>query len=111
IGHAGTGVGTRVGGHFRLGGKWHRRISRQHTIVLVTNEARTSMTCPFCRHRIIHPRKAVNGKSKLNLGTSCCANPCCESYQQQKNCFSRDALSCTCIALRCYGQLTNCEIL
>ncbi|ORX53487.1 hypothetical protein DM01DRAFT_1336026 [Hesseltinella vesiculosa] len=98
IGHAGTGVGSRVGGHFRLGGKWHRHISRQHTIVLVTNEARTSMTCPFCRHRIIHPRKTVNGRSKLNLGTSCCTNP---SY----------SLSCTCIALRCYGQLTNCEIL
>ncbi|ORX41681.1 hypothetical protein DM01DRAFT_1297101, partial [Hesseltinella vesiculosa] len=107
IGHAGTGTGTRIKGHLRLGGKWHRQFTRQHSIALITNEARTSMVCPYCRERIIHPRKLTMGKRKLNLGTSCCANPNCACYKECKNSFGRDTLSATCIALRAYGQLTK----
>ncbi|ORX60351.1 hypothetical protein DM01DRAFT_1332509 [Hesseltinella vesiculosa] len=78
-----------------------------HSIALITNEARTSMVCPYCRERIIHPRKLTMGKRKLNLGTSCCANPNCACYKECKNSFGRDTLSATCIALRAYGQLTK----
>ncbi|KAI8378064.1 uncharacterized protein BYT42DRAFT_637710 [Radiomyces spectabilis] len=67
IGHAGTGVGTRTTGHLRYGGNWHRRFAAQQGIVLVTNEARTSMVCPFCRCRVMHPRK-VKGGSESTQG-------------------------------------------
>jgi hypothetical protein len=103
IGHAGSGVGTRIKGHLKYGGKWHRKICRQQGIVLVTNEHRTSMTCPFCHSRIIHPKN----KGKSNNGTSCCINTKCETVKIGKNSFGRDALSATCIAIRAYGQITG----
>ncbi|KAI8099101.1 uncharacterized protein BX664DRAFT_13109 [Halteromyces radiatus] len=111
IGDAGTGVGSRIKGHLKYGGKWHRRLCSQHGVVLVTNEHRTSMICPFCYGRIVHPRKKKNGKILTNNGTSNCMNPNCESYKQCKNSFGRDTLSSTCIALRCYGQIIGQDFL
>ncbi|ORX60520.1 hypothetical protein DM01DRAFT_1397612 [Hesseltinella vesiculosa] len=57
IGNCGSGVGSRIGGHMRVGGKWHRRVAQRHGVSLIVNEHRTSMTCPFCGSCIMHPKK------------------------------------------------------
>ncbi|ORX46757.1 hypothetical protein DM01DRAFT_1386104 [Hesseltinella vesiculosa] len=87
----------------------HRRQvqSQNHSAVVVTNENRTSMTCPYCLQRVIHPRKKVSNKTKTNLGTSCCINPACPSVKECWNSFGRDTISATCIALQAYGLMTN----
>ncbi|ORX43540.1 hypothetical protein DM01DRAFT_243191, partial [Hesseltinella vesiculosa] len=74
IGNKGLGMGSRIKGHSRVGGLWHRRACRQDAITLIANEDRTSMTCPFCRSRIVHPKKS-NGRT--NNGTSMCLNKSC----------------------------------
>ncbi|ORX47800.1 hypothetical protein DM01DRAFT_1348540 [Hesseltinella vesiculosa] len=104
IGNCGSGVGSRIGGHMRVGGKWHRRVAQRHGVSLIVNEHRTSMTCPFCGSCIMHPKKKGG---RLNLGTSACINGSCPSVKISMNTFGRDSLAATCIALRGFGQLVG----
>ncbi|KAF9934623.1 hypothetical protein BGZ65_003661, partial [Modicella reniformis] len=85
IGAAGTGVGSRIGGHSRRGGSKLRAEHRQHATVVITDEYMTSKTCPFCFRRT-HParaRRLVGQKIKMVSinGAMECTNQHCESFQ------------------------------
>jgi hypothetical protein len=105
IGHAGTGVGLRIKGNFRMGGQWHRQQVMRQGIGLVVQEARTSQTCPYCGMKIVHPMKRLGGKVRVNQGTSTCVNPSCPAVMANKASFPRDDLSALCIALRAFAQI------
>lgn len=71
VGIAGTGAGTRIGGHLRYGGGKLRERHRRYTTVAMTNEYRTSQTCCYCFQPVIRPRKLylgmANGEPNLSL--------------------------------------------
>ncbi|KAL1931737.1 hypothetical protein VTP01DRAFT_9880 [Rhizomucor pusillus] len=52
IGNQGTCVGRRIKGHARRAGKNLRRQHSQYAVVALTDELRSSRTCPYC-----HPSK------------------------------------------------------
>jgi hypothetical protein len=97
IGNAGTGVGSRIKGHNRRGGKWLREIHRRHTPVCIVNEHKSSQTCCFCFMPIIHPTN----------GSSLCVNTSCISYLYGLACRSQDLLSAMIIAISGIHQIKN----
>ena len=110
IGICGTGVGSRIKGHLRLGGGQMRRRHRRYEVVSMTDEYRTSQTCATCFGQMVRPAqlKTVNGKSKrviCNCG-SICMNSSCPSYQTGTNTRNRDVEAAKCIAIA-----STCQIL
>jgi hypothetical protein len=94
IGAAGTGVGSRIGGHSRRGGAKLRQEHRQHSTVTITDEFMTSKTCPFCFRRTqpARARRLVGGEMKtvsIN-GAMECRNQHCESFKVGYSIKSRD---------------------
>jgi hypothetical protein len=71
VGIAGTGAGTRIGGHLRYGGGKLRQRHRRYITVAMTNEYRTSRTCCYCFQPVIRPRSLylamANGEPNLSL--------------------------------------------
>ncbi|KAF9965257.1 hypothetical protein BGZ70_005155 [Mortierella alpina] len=79
-GAAGTGVGSRIGGHLRCGGRWIReQLLRQGVLVLFTDEYYTSKACVFCSQRLEQSkaRRLVGVELKLKPihGSVRCINP------------------------------------
>lgn len=100
IGDRGTGVGSRIKGFRRYGGRWKEQMHGEAVNVCITDENRTSQTCLFCYNKLIHP-KTQTGENRYRSikGTLLCANPLCISVIKQKAAKSRDALSSLAIGL------------
>jgi hypothetical protein len=109
IGICGTGVGSRLKGHLRLGGKQMHRRHRRYEVVSMTDEYRTSQTCATCFGQVVRPVrvKTVNGSSKRGTcnGGSLCMNASCPSYQTGTNTRNRDVEAAKCIAIASTCQL------
>ena len=94
IGIAGTGVGTRIGGHLKYGGGQIRARHRRYATVCMTNEFMTSQTCSSCFGPVVRPQKRVlkegKWKSKFVSGSSICYNGDCPSYKRGSNTKNRD---------------------
>ncbi|KAG1174754.1 hypothetical protein G6F71_004662 [Rhizopus microsporus] len=103
VGDRGTGVGSRVKGFMRYGGKWKENMHAEAINVCVTNENKKSQICVFCFKKLAHPkRKEVkNGKAifKSINGAFICTNPSCVSVKNRRAVKSRDALSALAIGL------------
>ncbi|KAI8370325.1 uncharacterized protein BYT42DRAFT_83600 [Radiomyces spectabilis] len=78
IGNAGTGVGCRIRGHARRGGKKMRTGHSRNTTVAITNEFCSSKTCVFCFQQTeLAKRRLPDGKTKQVSGVVRCINPNC----------------------------------
>jgi hypothetical protein len=103
IGDRGTGVGSRIKGHLRYGGKWKEQLHSQYTNVCITNEHYTSQTCVFCYSKLAHPtiHKRIKGKSikARNKGSFLCYNPKCPLVSTSRAVQSRDKMSAFAIGL------------
>lgn len=102
-GIAGTGVGSRIGGHARRGGGKLREQHRKHGVVAMTNEFRTSKTCVFCFEQVQLARatRDIKGTSKrvtLNGGIEC-INPDCVSFKCGYTTRGRDSNAALAIAI------------
>ncbi|KAL1935061.1 hypothetical protein VTP01DRAFT_4201 [Rhizomucor pusillus] len=105
IGNQGTCVGRRIKGHARRAGKNLRRQHSQYAVVALTDELRSSRTCPYC-----HPskcKKKIRGTYKMVSvnGSSVCMNAACISYREHQNTQNRDELASICIAIAGYTSL------
>jgi hypothetical protein len=109
IGTAGTGVGSRIRGNARRGGKKLRGCHKRYTVVAMTNEFRTSQTCVYCFQQLRRPqaKRMVNGviKAKSITGSSLCMNPNCISYKCGLNTQNRDVEAAFAIALSGVSRL------
>ena len=98
IGSAGTGVGSRIGGHARRGGGKMREQHRRYCTVGMTDEYRSSKTCIWCFQQVRLPRsrRLINGKIKTVKvhGAVECVNPSCISVQCGYTIKSRDPHAC-----------------
>ncbi|KAI8353523.1 hypothetical protein B0O80DRAFT_369618, partial [Mortierella sp. GBAus27b] len=94
IGDAGTGVGTRIKGFARRGGRKLRREHSRYTVVAVTPEFRTSKTCAycFCTLQRAKSRRLKNGSIQeiaIN-GALVCINSQCPTFLHGHNTSNRD---------------------
>ncbi len=106
-GAAGTGAGSRIGGHDRRGGKWTREIHYGHAPVLLTDEYRTSKTCHVCLGQMVLGRGRTSpeggvgkGQWRRVHGTLECVNPGCLAYQAGYTVRTRDSQSAMNILLK-----------
>ncbi|CAO3636577.1 unnamed protein product [Mucor hiemalis] len=78
VGDRGTGVGTRIKGYRRYGGRWLENMRGQRGNVCLTDEYRTSQTCVYCFSQLEHPYfiEQKNGKltKKSTKGSLMCVN-------------------------------------
>ncbi|KAI8376195.1 uncharacterized protein BYT42DRAFT_377984 [Radiomyces spectabilis] len=99
----GTGVGPRIGGHARCGGKWHKKLASRYNPVTMTNEHQTSQRCVFCYQKIVHPKKTFikDGKQVQRTvnGSATCINSKCIARLNGFSTFPRDAMSAVAICL------------
>jgi len=67
VGDAGTGVGSRIKGHTRRGGKKLRKEHTKHCPVVMTDEYRSSRTCTYCFHELqtARYRRTKDGKDQM----------------------------------------------
>jgi hypothetical protein len=102
IGAAGTGVGGRIKGHARRGGKKMRREHSRYCPVAVTDEF-TSKVCVTCFQRLQYARsrRIVKGvvKTIRVKGSQECVNPECESFRRGHTIKARDVNSAAAIAI------------
>ena len=102
-GAAGTGVGSRIGGHARRGGKKVRQEHMQHAVVALTNEWRTSQTCATCFSQLglARGRRIIRGKVKsLRLhGAVHCTNRGCPLVRRGWTIQPRDTNAALCIGI------------
>lgn len=104
IGDQGTGVGSRIRGHRRRGGKIFERLHGKYTTVAITDEFRTTKLCPYCFKTCVHPsytKVLPGGKtiSKRRLGASLCVNPNCPAKKFHYTTRPRDGQAALSIAL------------
>ncbi|KAK3821191.1 MAG: hypothetical protein J3Q66DRAFT_280018 [Benniella sp.] len=103
IGDAGTGVGSRIGGHVRRGGKKMRVEHMKHTVVGITSEYRTSQTCAVCFQQLHQARyrRTINGEERIVSvhGAMECQNPDCPSFLQGRSIKPRDVNAAMNIAM------------
>lgn len=111
IGTAGTGVGSRLKGNFRLGGGKIREQHRQYGTVVMTDEYMSSQRCCFCfkKTRPARSRRVVdsNGTQKLvNLhGAKECSNLTCPAFKIGYTTRPRDTQACICIGTSGFSAL------
>ncbi|KAL0095493.1 hypothetical protein J3Q64DRAFT_1629365, partial [Phycomyces blakesleeanus] len=79
IGVWGTGVGFRIKGFRKYGGKWKQKIHGEAANVCITNECKTSQTCIFCFSPLTSPRipGKKEGSYKINKDVFLCINLNC----------------------------------
>ncbi|KAI8394078.1 uncharacterized protein BYT42DRAFT_29730 [Radiomyces spectabilis] len=83
IGNAGTGVGSRIRGHVRRGGKKMLTEHSRNTTVAITNEFCSSKTCVFCFQQTeLAKRRLPGGKTKQVSGAVRCINPNCPAVPE-----------------------------
>ncbi|KAF9951883.1 hypothetical protein BGZ72_006681 [Mortierella alpina] len=103
IGDAGTGVGSRIGGHSRRGGKKLRQEHMKHCVAVLTDEYKTSKTCCYCFEPVeqARGRRMIHGQDKMVKvhGTLECTNRACPSVQIGYTMKSRDPHAALAIAL------------
>lgn len=108
-GAAGSGVGSRLQGHFRLGGGRIREQHRQYGVVVITDEHMTSQTCNFCfsKTRPARSRRIVDGKQKVVSlgGAKECTNPVCPAFKVGYTTRPRDTQACVCIGAAGFSAL------
>lgn len=111
IGNAGTGVGSRITGHARRGGKKLRQEHIRHCPIALTDEYRTSKTCIFCFQQVALARSSriVQGKIKSVRvhGAVECMNQNCISVKQGHGIKARDSHSAIAIAISGASILFN----
>ncbi|KAI8350218.1 hypothetical protein B0O80DRAFT_375681, partial [Mortierella sp. GBAus27b] len=109
VGAAGTGIGSRFKGNFRLGGGRIREQHRQFGTVIITDEHMTSQRCCFCftKTRPGRARRMVDGTQKIvNLhGVKECTNPTCPAFRYGYTTRPRDSQACVCIGMAGYSAL------
>ena len=110
IGDRGEGVGSRMKGFLKYGGKWKPNIHSRYTTVCITNEYNTSQTCLFCYNKLLHPKKVLIKKDgskfiKSINGSSYCVNNICPLVQQQRAIQPRDRLRSLAIAISGFSTL------
>lgn len=59
IGDCRTGVGSRIKGHRRYGGKWKQETQGENTYKCITDEAYTTQMCLFCFSKLNYPTYQV----------------------------------------------------
>ncbi|KAF9106577.1 hypothetical protein BGX27_009105, partial [Mortierella sp. AM989] len=103
VGDAGTGVGSRIQGHARRGGKKLRVEHQKHCPVVLTDEYNSSKTCIYCFEQLskASSRRIVNSHIRTVSvnGALECVNPDCVSFLVGYTIKSRDAHSAVAIAL------------
>ena len=103
IGAAGTGVGSRIGGHARRGGGKMRKEHIQRCTIGMTNEYRSPQTCIFCFQpvQLARSRRLIGGKIKVTKvhGAVECVNPACSSFKCGYTIKPRDPHASVCIKL------------
>ncbi|CAO3646917.1 unnamed protein product [Mucor hiemalis] len=103
VGDRGTGVGTRIKGYRKYGGRWLENMRGQRGNVCLTDEYRTSQTCVYCFSQLEHPYfiEQKNGKltKKSTKGSLMCVNLECVTAKYHRSVKSRDALSSLAIGL------------
>ncbi|KAI9486687.1 MAG: hypothetical protein EXX96DRAFT_627135 [Benjaminiella poitrasii] len=62
VGDRGLGIGSRLKGHLKYGGRWKPIKNSPYTSVLITNEHNSSQTCLFCYEKLSHPVGAMTNK-------------------------------------------------
>ncbi|CAO3564588.1 unnamed protein product [Mortierella alpina] len=103
IGDAGTGVGLRIGGHTRRGGKKLRQEHMKHCVAVLTDEFKTSKTCCYCFEPVAQARgrRIIHGQEKMVKvhGALECTNRACPSVQIGYTIKARDPHAALAIAL------------
>ncbi|KAI9485407.1 MAG: hypothetical protein EXX96DRAFT_475739 [Benjaminiella poitrasii] len=104
VGDRGLGIGSRLKGHLKYGGKWKPVKNSLYTSVLITNEHNSSQTCLFCYKKLSHPVGAMTNKKgkkrlKTTLGSFVCLNPLCLSVLSGEATKRRDTMSAMAIGL------------
>ncbi|KAF9948128.1 hypothetical protein BGZ72_009918 [Mortierella alpina] len=103
IGDAGTGIGSRIGGHARRGGKKMRTEHMKHGPVVIADENNTSRTCCYCFDpvQLATGRRLVKGQVKMVKihGTVECVNEECLSFKAGYTMKSRDPHAALAIGL------------
>ncbi|KAF9576093.1 hypothetical protein EC968_000161 [Mortierella alpina] len=112
-GAAGSGVGSRLQGNFRLGGGKIREQHRQYGVVVVTDEHMTSQTCSI-RYNKTWParsRRMVDGKQKVVSlgGAKECTNPLYPAFKVGYTTRPRDTQACVCIGTSGFSALKVAE--
>ncbi|KAK9718280.1 hypothetical protein K7432_005626 [Basidiobolus ranarum] len=103
IGDRGHGIGSRIKGHVKYGGKWKETIHSRYTSVFVTDEHNSSQTCVFCFEKLAHPTRIVSRNDKLQVkevkGTfRCLIEKCILSFFNNTH-KGRDSVSAFAIGL------------
>jgi hypothetical protein len=115
IGDRGFGIGSRIKGHLRYGGKWKQLIHGLNTTVCITNEEFTSQTCVYCFSKLSKPVHTMkkDGKTtqKTINGAFLCTNPNCISLKNARATQTRDSVSAMAIALKGLSTLLFGETL
>ncbi|KAK3812880.1 MAG: hypothetical protein J3Q66DRAFT_371461 [Benniella sp.] len=111
-GAAGSGVGSRIGGHLRWGGNWMRQeLLRQGLVVALTDEYCTSKTCVYCfeRLKLQKSRRLVGTeiKTKTVHGSVVCVNPECPAVQAGYATRPRDTNAAVGILLSAASVMLN----
>ncbi|KAK3825711.1 MAG: hypothetical protein J3Q66DRAFT_420773 [Benniella sp.] len=103
VGDAGTGIGSRIKGHARRGGKKLRKEHIKHCPVVITDEYRSSRTCTYCYHELqtARYRRTKDGKDQIVRvhGALECTNSDCPSFQIGYTIRPRDAQAAVAIAI------------
>ncbi|GJJ74279.1 hypothetical protein EMPS_06637 [Entomortierella parvispora] len=112
-GAAGSGVGSRLKGHSKMGGNKIPEKHLRYTPVLKTNEHKSSQLCPFCfsQIRLVRARRNKNGVMRLVRvhGAIQCTNPDCPSFKVGYADRGRDTNAAVNIALAGYVCLTSSD--
>jgi hypothetical protein len=115
IGAAGTGVGSRLKGNFRLGGGRIREQHRQFGTIVITDEYMSSQRCCYCfrKTRPGRSRRIVDsvGTQKLiNLhGAKESSNSTCPAFRIGYTTRPRDTQACVYIGISGLSALRSKE--
>lgn len=111
IGDAGSGVGLRLKGHLKRGGRDLRKEHRRYSLVAFVDEHKTSQLCVLCLSTL-RPATAVritnNGPRKVHVnGAKKCWNPLRPGRQCGYTVRGRDQQAAFAIALSALSILTS----
>ncbi|CAO3569228.1 unnamed protein product [Mortierella alpina] len=95
-GTAGSGIGARIGGHLKWGGKWLRHeLLRLDMVMALTDEFNTSQICVHCYEKLQLARssrlRGTEIKSVRVHGSVVCTNPRCEAVKRGYATRARDS--------------------
>lgn len=112
-GAAGSGTGSRLKGHTRMGGNKIQERNMLHGPVCVTNEHNSSGTCCFCFHPTRLARAKRQTKKGLRMvrvhGAVECCNPTCVAFRLGYTIRPRDTNAAVNIALAGYTLLHSSD--